>query len=365
MSIRDNSIKSATERKKDFLINAAFFSLIALFFYIGFRFLPYVLPFIAGFAAARAVIPASNVVSRRTKIPEKLSRVICLTLFLIVILLIAAFISVFLADGLAGLIKSLPELLSALPDAIMKLYERLMSFAEGISPELALSLADTAATLTEGAASLPEGLIIDALKYLYSIVTGVPTLLISVGVGIVSAYLFVTDMPKISAFAKEFFPSLFTGRGGEALSETGKSICRLLIAYIKLMLLTMAELMIGFLILRIPYPFTLALLISFVDILPVLGVGTVLVPWGIILLLLGSPASALGLFILYAVITVVRYIAEPKIVSDHIDLHPIITLVCIFLGLKLGGILGMFALPVAAIAVARYLYGAKKKTTEA
>lgn len=355
---------TSPQNKKNFLINAAFYSLLVLFFYIGFRLLPYGFPFILGFSAAKAVIPAAELISRRLKIPEKLSRVICLTLFLTVILLFAAFISAFLAQGLGGLIKALPELLSSLPNAIIRLYEKMMSIAEGISPELALSLADTAASLTDAAGKLPEGLLLDGLKYIYGIVTGVPTVLIFVGVGIISSYLFVTDMPRISFYAKRFFPSFFTGRGGEALSETGKSVYRMLIAYLKLMLLTLLELMIGFLILKIPYPFTLALLISFVDILPVLGVGTVLVPWGIVLLLLNKPSLALGIFVLYAIITVVRYVAEPKIVSDHIKLHPIITLFAVFLGLQLGGILGMFTLPVIAVGIAKYINTGKKKTTE-
>lgn len=352
------------QNKKKFLINAAFFSLLALFLYVGFRLLPYGFPFILGFAAARAVIPASKLVSKRLNLPEKISRIICLTLFLTVILLTVAFISAFLAQGLGGLIKALPELLSSLPNAIVSFYEKMMSIAEGISPELALSLADTAATLTDAAGKLPEGLLLDGLKYLYGIVTGVPAALIFIGVSIVSSYLFVTDMPKISFFAKKFLPSFFTGRGGDALSETGKSVSRILIAYLKLMLLTFVELMIGFFILKIPYPFTLALLISFVDILPVLGVGTILVPWGIILLLLNKPASALGIFILYAIITTVRYIAEPKIVSDHIKLHPIITLFAVFLGLQLGGILGMFTLPIISVGIARYIYAGKNITAE-
>ncbi len=351
---RERPPEQSLKSKKLFLLNAAYIAVLCGVVYIVFRLLPYIMPFAIGFAAARAVIPAANAVSRRTRIPAKLACILCMTMFLVVILLLATFVLILLADGLSELIKELPDVLSGLPDIIMSLYEKLMKFAEGISPELAIRIADTAASLTENAAEIPQQFILDILKYIYAVLTGVPSVMISVGACIVSAYLFVTDMPSITGILRRLFPALFTERNAAAIRDTGRSVCRMLVAYLKLMLLTAVELLIGLWILKVPFPFTLAIIISIIDILPVLGVGTVLIPWGLICILAGDPGRGFGLLILYLIITVIRSAAEPKVVGSHIQLHPMITLLCVFLGLRLGGILGMFCLPIAAIAAARY-----------
>ena len=107
------------------------------------------------------------------------------------------------------------------------------------------------------------------------------------------------------------------------------------------------ELFVGLLLLRVPYAFLLALLIAVVDILPVLGTGTIVIPWGIITLILGNFPLGIGLLILYAIITVVRQSLEPRVVGHQIGLHPLITLISMFVGVSLFGFLGLFGLPIA------------------
>ena len=118
------------------------------------------------------------------------------------------------------------------------------------------------------------------------------------------------------------------------------------------MLLTFGELTAGLLLLRVPHAVLLAALIAVVDILPILGTGTVLIPWIAVSLLGGNTAFAVGLTVLYVVITVVRNILEPRVVSRQIGLHPLATLFFMFLGLRAtGGIAGMLLFPVGAIIV--------------
>ena len=111
------------------------------------------------------------------------------------------------------------------------------------------------------------------------------------------------------------------------------------------MLLTFVELSIAFLIFDIQPSIPLALMISLVDILPILGIGTIMIPWGIICLLTGDITLASIIFSIYAVITVIRQIVEPKIVGKNIGLPPIITLPAMFIGMSLFGIKGLFISP--------------------
>ena len=116
-------------------------------------------------------------------------------------------------------------------------------------------------------------------------------------------------------------------------------------AYFTLMTLTFIELSLALLILNIDYAVTLALIISVIDLMPVLGVGTALIPWAVVELIIGNYALGIGLLISYVIILIVRQIVEPRIVGKHIGLHPLITLISMYAGLKIFGAVGLFLLP--------------------
>ena len=112
------------------------------------------------------------------------------------------------------------------------------------------------------------------------------------------------------------------------------------------MLLTFFELTIGLHILGIENALVIAFLIAIFDVLPVLGTGGIMIPWILICFLNKQMKTCVGLLILYLVITVIRNIIEPKIVGKQIGLHPLLMLLCMYLGAKLFGFLGIFILPI-------------------
>ena len=122
------------------------------------------------------------------------------------------------------------------------------------------------------------------------------------------------------------------------------------------MFITFVELVLGLSLINllginINHIIPIALLISFIDILPVLGVGAVLIPWALISMLNGHSALGIALLILYAIITVVRNILEPRLVGQRFGLHPIATLFAIYIGGKLFGVIGVFLLPLTIIII--------------
>ena len=119
--------------------------------------------------------------------------------------------------------------------------------------------------------------------------------------------------------------------------------------------MTFAELLAGFYIFKIPYALTLASVIAIIDILPVLGVGTVLIPWGVVLLIVGKTKKAAEIFILYGIIWIIRQIAEPRIVGKSVGVHPLLTLVAMYVGYSLMGFGGLFVFPIVLM-VLRCLY---------
>ena len=145
-----------------------------------------------------------------------------------------------------------------------------------------------------------------------------------------AACFLTSDYPRISRFfLAQFSPEK------QAIIRSAKrlfteNILKMLRGYFILFLLTFAELFAGFLILRMEYAAVLALLIAVLDILPVVGTGTVLLPWAAVQLLLGQGTKALQLVGLYLVITVVRNVLEPRVIGRQVGLPPIVTLVAMF-----------------------------------
>lgn len=111
----------------------------------------------------------------------------------------------------------------------------------------------------------------------------------------------------------------------------------------------LAELSLGFTFIGVENSFLVAAVIAFLDLLPVIGTGGVIIPWIIIELLLDDFNFALKLFSLYLIVTVIRNIIEPKTIGNQLGLHPLIMLMCMYVGIRAFGIVGMFVVPVAAV----------------
>jgi sporulation integral membrane protein YtvI len=120
-------------------------------------------------------------------------------------------------------------------------------------------------------------------------------------------------------------------------------------AYVILMSITFIELAVGLTILRVPYSVFIAGIIAIVDILPVLGTGTVLIPWALISLIQGKYTFAAGIAVIYIVITVVRSMLEPRFVGRQIGFNPVVTLIMMYLGLQVLGFAGLFLFPLTMI----------------
>ena len=126
-------------------------------------------------------------------------------------------------------------------------------------------------------------------------------------------------------------------------------------SYGLILLITYCIIFIGLSLLRVEHSPIIALLIAFLDILPVIGVGTVLVPGSVISLALGNKFLGIGLILLFVVNAVLRQLIEPKIVGKSLNLHPLVSLAAIYLGYAIFGFMGLFILPLVAVAVSAVL----------
>ncbi len=142
-----------------------------------------------------------------------------------------------------------------------------------------------------------------------------------------------------------------------AMKGFRRTLGRWLLAQGKLAGVAFLLLLTGFLLLRLPHPLLWAMLVTMVDILPILGVGTVLVPWSLVCYLQGDTPQALGLLGIFGVIWLVRSVLEPRLIGKELGLDPLVTLLCIYAGFRLWGILGMLLAPMAAVCLVQLRRG--------
>lgn len=179
----------------------------------------------------------------------------------------------------------------------------------------------------------------------------IPLFFFFCGITFLAMYYFQKDYEKISAFIKNQMSEKKLSFLKEIKSQFLTTVTGILRGYLILIAMTFTQLLIGFLIIGIPYAVVLAVIISLIDILPVLGTGTVLIPWSIILFFTGNVKTALCIFVLYVIISVIRQISEPKILGGSVGLHPVITLFTMYIGWMFAGFIGILLFPMITIII--------------
>lgn len=355
------------ETKRRFVLNVVVVVFALAIFYISVRYiLPLIMPFVIAFCISAFLQKPIDWLSKLTKGRRKGWAILVTSLFFIIIggglsyvlyLLggsiaeIAADSPVFIQNVAAEIANAtegtLNDFIALLPD---KIEASLMQYAQSISKNLSETLFELAQKYSAQLISLAG--------FLGSYAKSIPGIIVAVVMTVVGTFFICPDYRGIKQFVLKLFPENKRNKARRIKHCIVDTVYKLLKTYATLMLITFVELMIGFLIINfcgysIGYIPIIAALISLIDILPVLGVGTVLIPWAVIGVLMGEWVLAIMILILYVVIWIVRYYLEPKFVGERFDVHPIITLLAIYVGGKLLGVLGVFLLPLTIIVIKR------------
>ena len=192
------------------------------------------------------------------------------------------------------------------------------------------------------------------LNSIIRVVTELPSLFIYVGITLISTYFICTDKFYILDQIEHHLPKIWVKKLMSHLRKIVSSLGNYLKAEVILVGISFIITLIGlylmsFIGLNVEYPLLAAIVIGFVDALPILGSGTVIIPWAIIAFLDSDINLAIGLLILLLVISIVRQITEPKVVSKQIGIHPIFTLIAMYTGFKAIGIFGLLIGPIILI----------------
>ena len=196
----------------------------------------------------------------------------------------------------------------------------------------------------------------DALTNILNIITSLPAMFIYTAVFILSLYFICTDKIYIIDQFEHHFPEIWVRRLTKHLKQITKTLGEYLKAQATLVLVSFAICLIGlyifkFIGLNVEYPLIAALGIGFVDALPIFGSAAAMVPWAVISALNGDITLGISLVALLVVMSIVKQFLEPKIVSGHIGIHPIFTLISMYTGFKMIGVFGTLVGPIVLIII--------------
>ena len=331
--------------------------LLALLGYAALRYgVRVLLPFIAAWLLSLLLRPMTKGIARRLRLPRRLVAIL--------LLLLTLGLSVWLLKMAVGRlfreVKGLVTLLGEDGERLAALTERLREILETVRERLPLLLGGFGE-------SLPDGVIEDALYNLLgslasaiggrisvlvtAIVEETPSVLLFLVTFLIAAVYFCLDGEDFPRRIATYLPQRFARPLLSLDGRVSALLFRYLRIYACMLLLTFSELYFGFILLRVRYAFLLAILVSAVDVLPALGVGSVLLPWAGVLFLIGNPRTALQLLVLWGVITLVRQIVEPRLIGETLGMHPLLSLVVLYAGVKLLGVIGVFVAPAAAVLI--------------
>ena len=305
---------------------------------------PVILPFGIAWIVAAATASPARALSKRIKAPENIIRLVMSVLGTLIFVFAVLFV---MWRGISAVWSFLSDIGQGnrLYDLLASLFSSdLPLLGDAFPPELASRISEAVGKLISGGLTLLG-------QTVTSLAGAVPQFFFFILVTLISLVYFALDYNRINSFAVSILPDSAVKLLRRLRDGILTVIKKYILSYSLIMLITYFVLLIGLWLLRVDHALILALLIALLDILPILGVGTVLVPWSIFELVMGNKFLGIGLILLFVVSSVIRQISEPKIVGKSLNLHPIITLMMLYVGYALFGFAGLLLGPVIAVAV--------------
>lgn len=316
-------------------------------------------PFIISFIFALLINPAVNFLQRKASFPRALA---VATVLGAIFGLIISFLILVVAELLSGaehLAKTLPPLIN---DAFIEIntwfttkvipfFTNLAGQFFNLSESGQQALIENIHEILNNLAYSVAFLLQDSLSILPGLISWFPNAVTVLIFSVMATFFISNEWFRIKNSVENFLPQYVKQNSFKVYMNLKETLFGYIRAQLTLISISFVIALIGFLILKIHYGLVLAIFIAIVDLLPILGPGLIFVPWILYQFFSGSVSFAVGLLVLYVVMTVIRQLLEPKIVSTQIGLSPLATLLAIFIGLKIFGIAGFFLGPLTFIII--------------
>lgn len=312
--------------------------------------LPLLLPFLLGFLLALAAEPGVRLLTHKVRLSRFAAAGISVTVTLVLLSCILFLLASLAVKQLGRLSAILPEVAESAVAGLDSLEQYMLSLAQRTPDSLRDTLSGgvtrlfhSGDTLTHMTGQLPD--------LLTSLVSLLSSSALSLGTGILAGYMISVRLPRIRQWCKSTPLLQWLPRWLPVLHRIKAALGGWLRAQLKLSSLSFFIVCLGLILLRIPNAPVWALLTALVDAIPVLGTGTVLIPWALISLIHDQSLQAIGLLLTYGAAFLSRSVLEPRLVGRQLGLDPLLTLLSLYIGFQLWGIAGMLLSPLAAVAV--------------
>ncbi len=373
------TVLGITEKRRKLLINAVYFSLFIILYYLFIKYALWIVaPFILAFLIAMLLQKPIRSINAKTHINKKILSIVFVLLILALLAGALTLIGYLAGNELYDFGKTLAGKLNSLPAVIESVKDSLIGIVSGLPGKIGTTLSESVNDLAskalnllreeeaaEAAASASPSIfssfsissLATPLAGILSKAKMIPAVLTAILIGIISCFFMTSDYDGLIKVIKK----VASPERAKTLSKTKHVVFDILgkwcKSYATLLFITFCEMSIGLHILKFAgaykggYIFAIAVCTAIVDILPVFGTGTILIPWGIISLFMHKIPLGIGLLVIYGAITVIRQVIEPKIVSSNVDVHPVITLMSMYIGIQVFGVLGILILPITVVIV--------------
>lgn len=339
-STQSNYLKAL---KKIILLVVIFLSIFIIIKYL----IPFFLPFVVAFILAMINEPFIRFLHKHTKLPRKISSAISLLLTLSIIAIIVTLGVLKIYNELIALQGHVGTYVNDFSNVYTEWTQKISSFYDTLPHAITGALDSQLLNI----APKLEGVLAESAKYIISTISSVPTVAVFIIMTILSTYFMSSGRIEIRAFIYKQMPASWADEFRGIKKETFHSLTGYFKAILFLVSITFVEVLIGLSILRVEYVVLMAVLIGLADAIPLFGTSIVYVPWIVLNLFTGNVPLAIGLLVLWAIGFIIRQFLEPKIIGKQIGLHPLVTLISIYVGLSIFGLIGVFVGPISLIVI--------------
>lgn len=330
-----------------------------LFLFIGIKAMFYFMPFVIGWILSVIASPLVSFLEKRLKIMKKLGSAITIILVLAACIGVIYLVISRMWQEIVSLIQNFPDMYHDLESGFREIGTRGEQLFSRLPSQVQEGWSTLTVNLDEMVGNWISQISEPTIEVAGNMAKRIPSVLVSTIVAFVSAYFFVSDKENISAWVKRITPKSISSRMTMVMDNLKYAVGGYFKAQFKIMAVVFVILWAGFALMRIHFAILLALAIAFLDFLPFFGTGTAIIPWALYKLLVGDYRMLIGLLVLYGVTQLVRQLIQPKLVGDSMGVSPLCTLFLLYLGYRLGSVLGLiFSVPIGVIIINLYKAGA-------
>ncbi len=310
------------------------------------------LPFVIGWMIAAIANPLVRFFEEKLRIKRKAGSAVAIIMAIALVIFAGYFLVTRLVSAGIGFVATLPQIWETLESDFREIGQNLNVVYDGLPTDVKNSLESMGQKMDGYIGKLVETIGTPTMNAVGNFAKNIPGMLINVIMCILSSYFFVAEKESIGQIIQKYVPRPIRDKWSVVCDSLKSAIGGYFKAQIKIELWIYLLLFVGFLLLKIPYGPLVAFLIAILDFLPFFGTGAVMIPWAIIKFLSADYQMAIWLLVIWGVGQLLRQIIQPKIVGDSMGIAPLPTLVLLFIGYRMAGVVGMIvAVPIGILLI--------------